>query len=58
LLADAYGASLQAATLAEFERADPGRVPTTLAHAQACANATTIAITSPFTHAIRLEARS
>lgn len=58
LLADAYGASLQAATLAEFERADSGRVPTTLAHAQACANATTIAITSPFTHAIRLEARS
>ena len=58
LLADAYGASLQAATLAEFERADPGHVPTTLAHAQACANATTIAITSPFTHAIRLEARS
>ena len=58
LLADAYGASLQAATLAEFERAEPGRVPTTLPHAQACANATTIAITSPFTHAIRLEARS
>ena len=57
LLADAYGASLQAATLDEFERAEPGGVPTTLAHAHACANATTIAITSPFTHAIQLEAR-
>jgi hypothetical protein len=57
LLADACGASLQAATLDEFERAEPGGVPTTLAHAQACANATTVAITSPFTHAIRLEAR-
>ena len=64
LVADAYGAVLHAATAAEFDAAQPA------AHAHAhiapdlpeqglsvCANATTIAVASPYTHAIRLLAR-
>lgn len=77
LIADAYGAVLQAASAPEFEQAGPGagrvshtfsdgtllagtrRIALDLPEAglAVCASAGTIAIASPYTHAIRLLAR-
>ncbi|WP_296943938.1 hypothetical protein [uncultured Massilia sp.] len=69
LVADAYGAVLHAATAEEFAAGADGAEPDAVAQARraaadlpqeglaVCADASTVALASPYTHAIRLLAR-